>query len=122
MYAHIREMYRMNVLETSKVLSDRQALKILSATQIRPYTVQELSETLETPLAGVYKKIKELETAGFVAQKDRILTNYGKRVTRYTSLVKGFYVQFYNNELRVTLEMEDAEKCVKLTWSPLLNS
>jgi predicted transcriptional regulator len=112
----------MNVLETSKVLSDRQALKILSATQIRPYTVQELSETLETPLAGVYKKIKELEIAGFVAQKDRILTNYGKRVTRYTSLVKGFYVQFYNNELRVTLEMEDEEKCVKLTWSPLMNS
>ncbi|MGA1820911.1 MAG: ArsR/SmtB family transcription factor [Thermoplasmatota archaeon] len=112
----------MNVLETSKVLSDKQALRILSATQIRPYTVQELSETLETPLAGVYKKIKELETAGFITQKDRILTNYGKRVTRYTSLVKGFYVQFYNNELRITLEMEDAEKCVKLTWSPLMNS
>jgi len=116
------EMYNMKVLETSKVLSDRNALKILSATQKRPHTVQELSEELQTPLAGVYKKVKELENAGLITRKDRILTNYGKRVTRYTSLVKGFFVQFFNSELKITLEMQDEEKCVRLSWNPLMNS
>jgi predicted transcriptional regulator len=117
-----REMTTMNVLETSKVLSDGQALKIISATQTKPYTVQELSEQLDSPLAGIYKKVKELEKAGLIARKDRILTNYGKRVTRYTSLVRGFFVQFYNSELRVTLEMQNSDKCVKLSWNPLLNN
>jgi predicted transcriptional regulator len=111
----------MNVLETSKVLSDLQALRIISMTQKKPCSAQELSEELNSPLAGVYKKIKELENAGFIKDNDRILMPYGKRVTRYRSLVRGFYVQFYNNELRVTLELDSDEKTVRMTWNPLQN-
>jgi predicted transcriptional regulator len=111
----------MNVLETSKVLSDLQALRIISLTQKKPCSAQELSEELNSPLAGIYKKIKELEVAGLIVDNDRILMPYGKRVTRYRSLVRGFYVQFYNNELRVTLELDNAEQSVKMTWNPLQN-
>jgi predicted transcriptional regulator len=111
----------MDVLETSKVLSDLQALRIISMTQKKPCSAQELSEELNSPLAGIYKKIKELELAGLLIDNDRILMPYGKRVTRYRSLVRGFYVQFYNNELRVTLELDNAEPAIKMTWNPLQN-
>ncbi len=111
----------MDVLETSKVLSDLQALRIISMTQKKPCSAQELSEELNSPLAGIYKKIKELEIAGLLIDNDRILMPYGKRVTRYRSLVRGFYVQFYNNELRVTLELDSAEPAIKMTWNPLQN-
>ena len=111
----------MNVLETSKVLSDLQALRIISLTQRKPCSAQELSEELNSPLAGIYKKIKELEIAGLITDNDRILMPYGKRVTRYRSVVRGFYVQFYNNELRVTLELDSDEQSVKMTWNPLQN-
>ena len=112
----------MDVLETSKVLSDTFALKILSATQKKACTVQNLSDELGFPLTGTYKKIKELENEGFIAPVDRILTPNGKRVTRFRSRVKGFYVQFYNDELRVTLEMEDESDCVKMVWNAMETS
>ena len=121
MYAHVGET-EMNILETSKILSDGNALKIIAATQRRPCTAQELSNDLGTPLAGTYKKIKELELSGLIAPLDRKLTSYGKRVTRYTSLVRGFYVEFYNNELRVTLEMDRSDGPIRLSWNPLLSS
>lgn len=111
----------MNVLETSKVLSDLQALRIISLTQKKPCSAQELSDELNSPLAGIYKKLKELEVAGLIVDNDRILMPYGKRVTRYRSLVRGFYVQFYNNELRVTLELDNTEQSIKMTWNPLQN-
>jgi hypothetical protein len=111
-----------NILQTSKVLSDGNALKIIAATQRRPCTAQELSEELDTPLAGTYKKIKELEQSGLIAPLDRMLTSYGKRVTRFRSLVRGFYVEFHNNELRVTLELDNEDMPLKLSWNPLLSS
>ncbi|MFW3147329.1 MAG: ArsR/SmtB family transcription factor [Thermoplasmatota archaeon] len=112
----------MKILETSKVLSDGNALKILAATQAKPCTAQELSNDLGTPLAGTYKKIKELEENGLLEPLDRMLTSYGKRVTRYRSKLKGFYVEFYNNELRVTLETDSPDGPIRLKWNPLLNS
>ena len=111
----------MDAMETSKVLSDLQALRIISLTQRRPCSAQELSEELNSPLAGIYKKIKELENAGLIKDNDRILMPYGKRVTRYRSLVRGLYVQFYNNELRVTLELDSDDKTIKMAWNPLKN-
>jgi DNA-binding transcriptional ArsR family regulator len=119
---HIQGGNDMKILKTSKVLSDGNALKILAATQKRPCTAQELSEELGTPLAGTYKKIKELEQNGLIAPLDRMLTSYGKRVTRYRSLVRGFFVEFYNNELKVTLELDDGDMPLRLSWNPLLNS
>ncbi len=112
----------MDILETSKILSDENALKIIAATQKAPCTAQELSEELKTPLAGTYKKIKELEQNGFIAPLDRKLTSYGKRVTRYTSRVRGFFVEFYNNELRITLEMDHDDSPIRLSWNPLLGN
>ena len=112
----------MDILETSKILSDGTALKILAATQVKPCTAQDLSEEFGAPLAGTYKKIKELEEGGLIEPLDRMLTSYGKRVTRYTSKVRGFFVEFYNNELRVTLETNEADGPIRLKWNPLLNS
>ncbi|MFO8051623.1 MAG: helix-turn-helix domain-containing protein [Thermoplasmatota archaeon] len=112
----------MDILETSKVLSDRTALRILAATQVKPCTAQDLSKDLETPLAGTYKKLKELEESGLIEPLDRILTSYGKRVTRYSSKVSGFFIEFYNNELRVTLETSSNDGPIRLKWNPLLNN
>ena len=123
MYAQTQGGTCMNhILQTSKVLSDGNALKIIAATQKRPCTAQELSDELGSPLAGTYKKIKELEQSGLIAPLDRMLTSYGKRVTRYRSLVRGFYVEFHNNELRVTLELDNEDMPLKLSWNPLLSS
>lgn len=122
-YAQTQGGNRMNdILQTSKVLSDANALKIIAATQKRPRTAQELSDELGSPLAGTYKKIKELENSGLIAPLDRMLTSQGKRVTRFVSLVRGFYVEFHNNELRVTLELDDMNMPLKLSWNPLLSS
>lgn len=111
-----------DILQTSKVLSDENALKIIAATQKRPRTAQELSEELGSPLAGTYKKIKELENSGLIAPLDRMLTSQGKRVTRFKSLVRGFYVEFHNNELRVTLELDNTIMPLRLSWNPLLSN
>ena len=116
---YINGVFKMDVMETSKVLSDTFALKILSITQKRPCTVQFLSQELVFPLTGTYKKIKELEKEGFIEPVDRILTQNGKRVTRFKSKVKGFFVQFYNDELRITLEMDSENDCIKMVWNAL---
>lgn len=110
----------MDPLATSKLLTDPQLMRILVATSRTPKTVQELSAMFGIPIAGCYRKVKELEDVGLLEKVDKILTPRGKRVARFRSVLRGAYIQFFNNELRVTLELSGSKSTVLTqSWDPM---
>jgi len=122
-HRYIKKVVDMNPLTTSKLLSDPQLIKILAATSRAPKTVQELSDMFGIPIAGCYRKIKELENEGLVEKVDKILTPRGKRVARFRSVLRGAYIQFFNNELKITLEFTGTRGGIMTqSWDPLEES
>ena len=94
-----------NVLNTSKILSDEYALKILAGTFKEPKSAQEISIKFNIPIAVCYRKIHDLEDTGFLECVDKILTQEGRRVKLYRSQLKGAYIFFEHGKLRVHLSL-----------------
>ncbi|HDD60612.1 MAG TPA: hypothetical protein ENF69_06705 [Euryarchaeota archaeon] len=124
MYVHRKKGgVKMDPLTTSKLLTDPQLMRILVATSKSPKTVQELSMMFGIPIAGCYRKVKELEEEGLLEKVDKILTPRGKRVARFRSVLRGAYIQFFNNELRVTLELSGRKSGILTqSWDPMKDS
>jgi hypothetical protein len=94
----------------SKIFSDEYSMKILAASFHYPQSAQKLSEKYQIPIAVCYRKIHELEDAGFLECVDRTLTQEGRRVKIYRSQVKGAYFFFENGKLRVHLALNKIPK------------
>ncbi|MEI6795959.1 MAG: helix-turn-helix domain-containing protein [Methanomassiliicoccales archaeon] len=97
----------MHALETSRLLTEEYSAKILLATTGRPKSAFELSEKLGIPIAACYRKIKTLETSGFIYCTERHLTRAGKRISLYKSKVKVAQIVIEGNRVRTKLEMID---------------
>ncbi|OPX61425.1 MAG: Helix-turn-helix domain protein [Methanomassiliicoccales archaeon PtaB.Bin134] len=97
----------MQVLETSRLLTEEYSSKILMATMGRAKSAFELSEALGIPIAACYRKIKVLEDAGFLRCSERRLTQSGKRMSMYRSNVRNAHITFERNRIRAHIEMED---------------
>ena len=97
----------MQVLETSRLLTEEYSSKILMATMGRAKSAFELSEALGIPIAACYRKIKVLEDAGFLRCSERRLTQSGKRMSMYKSMVRNANITFERNRIRARIEMED---------------
>lgn len=89
----------------SQLLTDEYAAKILTAIMKAPRCAQELSEYLGIPIAACYRRIKMLEDNGLIICKERKLSQQGKRINYYISMVKNAYIFFENGKLRVRLEL-----------------
>jgi predicted transcriptional regulator len=97
----------MQALETSRLITEEYAAKILLATMGKPKTAFELSEKMGIPIAACYRKIRLLEEAGFIQCVERRLTQAGKRISLYKSNVKNAQIIVERNKLRARIEMVD---------------
>lgn len=114
------KMTQVNVLDTSKILVDEKALKILAGSYDIPKSAQELSTKFDIPIAVCYRKIHDLEESGMLECVDRILTQDGRRVKLYRSQLKGAYIFFQNGKLRVHLDLTKVPQVdFDKTWDAL---
>ena len=83
-------------LNLPKILMDEYNIRILSATTFQARSARELSYMFGIPLASCYRKINELEKAGFLKAESRELTREGKRYNTYKSQVGSINIFFEN--------------------------
>ncbi len=100
-------MGKMHVLETSRLLTEEYTAKILMATMGRAKSAFELSDALGIPIAACYRKIRVLEEAGLIKCSERRLTQSGKRMSMYKSMVRNANISFERNKIRARIDMED---------------
>src|SRR5512138_1161546 len=95
-----------DILRISQLLTDEYAVKILVATVRAPKSAQEIAQRYGIPIAACYRRIKDLEAAGLLVCRERRLSQQGKRVSYYLSMLKNAYVFFENGHLRVKFQLK----------------
>jgi hypothetical protein len=100
----------MQALETSRLITEEYTAKIILATMGRPRSAFELSEKLGIPIAACYRKIKVLEKAGMIFCCERRLTQNGKRISLYKSMVKNAQITVEKNKLSAQISLVDGTK------------
>lgn len=95
-------------LLVSQLLTDPYAVKILVATVRAPRCAQEIARQNGIPIAACYRRIRDLEKYGLVKCTEKRLSQQGKRVCYYISMVKTAHVFYEDGKLKVKLEMKDA--------------
>ena len=96
----------MDVLQVSQLLTDEYSVKILVATVRVPRSAQDIAIKFGIPIAACYRRIKDLETAGLLICQERRLSQQGKRVSLYLSMLKNAYVFFEDGHLRVKFQLK----------------
>jgi len=97
---------RVDLLRTSQLLTDEYSVKILVATIRIPKCAQEIADSFGIPIAACYRRIRDLEKEGLLTCTERRLSQKGKRVSYYLSMLKSAYVFFENGRLKVKFELK----------------
>jgi hypothetical protein len=95
-----------DVLQVSQLLTDEYSVKILVATVRVPRSAQDIAMKFGIPIAACYRRIKDLEDAGLLICQERRLSQQGKRVSLYISMLKNAYVFFEDGHLRVKFQLK----------------
>lgn len=77
------------------------------ATVRAPKSAQDISEQFGIPIAACYRRIRDLEKFGLIHCTERKLSQQGKRVAYYVSMVKTAHIYYEEGKLKVKLEMKD---------------
>ena len=104
--------------DVSRLLTDEYAERILVATQSTSRSVQEISDKYDIPIAACYRKIHELEEAGFLNVAEIVTTPKGKTMKLYRSLLKSAQLVYEDGIFRVKFEF-DVEKDINGKWIEL---
>ncbi len=76
------------------------------ATVRQPRSAQDIANKFGIPIAATYRRIKDLEAAGLLVCHERRLSQQGKRVSYYISMLKNAYVFFEDGHLRVKFQLK----------------
>ena len=95
----------LNPIEAAKIITDETSAKILAATYRKPMSAIELSQKYDIPIAACYRRIHLLEEMGVLRAVKRVLTQKGKRITIYRSMLKKAYIIFEEGELKVRFQL-----------------
>ena len=104
--------------DVSRLLTDEYAERILVATQTVSRSVQEISDKYDIPIAACYRKIHELEAAGFLNVAEIVTTPKGKTMKLYRSLLKSAQLVYQDGVFKVKFEF-DGEKDISGKWIEL---
>src|SRR5438445_11951507 len=104
--------------DVSRLLTDEYAERILVATQRIPRSVQEISDKYDIPIAACYRKIHELEEAGFLNVAEIVTTPKGKTMKLYRSLLKSAQLVYQERIFKLKFEF-DIEKDINEKWTEL---
>ena len=96
----------MDMLRASQLLTDEYSVKILTATVRQARSAQDIANRFGIPIAACYRRIKDLEAAGLLVCQERRLSQQGKRVSYYISMLKNAYVFFEDGHLRVKFQLK----------------
>ena len=97
-------------IEASKILTDPYAARILAATSRRAKSPQQLSEECGIPIAACYRRIKSLESVGFIKCSERPLTREGKRIRLYSCQIFNARIFFEEGKFKVNFQFVDGRK------------
>lgn len=109
-------------LDVLQVLGNEYNAEILEATD-EPHSAQELSETLDVPIATCYRRIDELTEAELLELYDRPLSDEHRRINVYRRNVDEIRVEFEDEECRVTIqERSEIKNKLDDVWRTLSES
>jgi predicted ArsR family transcriptional regulator len=92
--------------DISRLLTDDYAERILVATYNTPRSVQEISDKYDIPIAACYRKIHELEDAGFLKCAKIVTTPKGKTMKLYQATLKSAHLMYQDGSFKVKFEFE----------------
>src|SRR3989442_13903317 len=107
--------------DISRLLTDEYAERILVATQENPRSVQEISDKYDIPIAACYRKIQELEEAGFLKCAEIVTTPKGKTMKLYRSQLRTAELMYKNGIFKVKFEF-DNDRELSGRWVELISS
>jgi len=90
-------------LDVLRVLGNEYNAEILEATN-DPHSAQELSETLDVPIATCYRRIDELTESDLLELYDRPLSDEHRRINVYRRNVDEIRVEFEDDDCRITVQ------------------
>jgi len=96
----------MDLLRVSQLLTDEYSMKILVATVRIPRSAQDIAQRFGIPIAACYRRIKDLESAGLIVCQERRLSQQGKRVSYYISMLKNADMSYEDGKLRVRFQLK----------------
>ncbi len=106
-----------DIEEKLEILADSYAKRILVGCYRKPKPVQELSWKYDIPIAAAYRKVHELEEAGFLEVSKKERSRRGKKVKLYGTTLKRAEIRFENGEFKVEFDYPGEEKeRVELTF------
>lgn len=109
-------------LEVLRVLGNEYNAEILEATD-EPHSAQELSDTLDVPIATCYRRIDELTEAELLELYDRPLSDEHRRINVYRRNVDEIRVEFDEQECSVTVqERSEIKNKLDDVWRTLSES
>lgn len=113
------EVLRMDPLESSRLIMDEYAGKILAAAYRKPKSAIELSKKYGIPIAICYRRIHKLEEAGFLEEADRVLTQEGKRVSVYEATLDNVHIVFEDGEFKIKMEKKNEYSESEEDWQKI---
>jgi len=90
--------------DISRLLTDEYAERILVATQNSPRSVQEISDRYDIPIAACYRKVHELEEAGFLKCAEIVTTPKGKTMKLYQSQLRSAVLMYEDGVFKVKFD------------------
>lgn len=102
---------------TVEALGDEYSVRILGLTSRRESSAKQISESLDIPIATVYRRLEDLQGAGLLDEAGTELNDEGKRVTLYESLISSVTVSFESGEPVVDFERQsEAARTIDDEW------
>ena len=92
--------------DISRLLTDEYAERILVATQKDSRSVQDISDKYDIPIAACYRKIHELEEAGFLKCAEIVTTPKGKTMKLYRSQLRSATLLYELGVFKVRFEFD----------------
>ena len=109
-------------LDVLRVLGNEYNAEILEATN-EPHSAQELSESLDVPIATCYRRIDELTEADLLELYDRPLSDEHRRINVYRRNVDEVRVEFDEEECHVLVqERSEIKNKLDDVWRTLSES
>src|SRR5207247_11217857 len=101
--------------DVSRLLTEEHAARIIVAMQSIARSVQEISDKYDIPIAACYRKIHELEEAGFLNVAEIVTTPKGKTMKLYRSLLKSAMLVYQEGIFKVKFEF-DGDREISDNW------
>ena len=101
----------MNPLKALRFFADEDTIKIIAECYFGPRSVKELSLKNDIPIAGCYRRVRALESAGLLKCVEKRISDKGKIVKIYRSDVKSAYITFHRGNMKLNFVLEsDSEE------------